>query len=209
MTQTTPSQGVYPAGQQTRRAILDAAATLFAERGLAAVSKAEIAERAGVLPSQLGYYFGTKEALFVESACREVLHLATAIETAASRTRTPRTYIRALVLGGLRSSALLFFAEAVLLVRAHPASQARVAETFDRLHREGERAVAESFVARGWNRQASAERDARAFWAILIGVTLEQVARGTQLAAKTAEETVDRVYSLYVGTDAGASAAGD
>src|SRR5579862_1440966 len=69
-------RGRYAAGLQTRRAILEVASRLFRERGIAGVSKSDIAREAGVFPSQLGYYFETKEALFVEAACREVLHLA-------------------------------------------------------------------------------------------------------------------------------------
>src|SRR5262249_52748061 len=49
------------AGKQTRRALLDAAGSLFAERGLAGVSAAEIARAAGAFPSQVTYYFGSKE----------------------------------------------------------------------------------------------------------------------------------------------------
>ena len=85
------------AGQQTRRALLDAAAPLFTERGLAGVSQADIAQAAGTFPSQVTYYFGSKEALFVEAACRGVLHAATEVERAGERTRTPHTYVRAMV----------------------------------------------------------------------------------------------------------------
>src|SRR5262245_3429191 len=120
------NRAVYAAGKETRRAILDAAGLLFRERGIAGVSKADIADAAGVFPSQLGYYFGTKEALFVEAACRGVLHLASEVERAAARTRTPATYVRALVRTALDSPALLFFAEAVLLVRTHPQLAGRV-----------------------------------------------------------------------------------
>ena len=110
----------YAAGRQTRRAILESASRLFRERGLAGASKSEIAKEAGVFPSQLGYYFGNKEALFVEAACRDLLHLATDVESAAARARTPTTYMRALVRTALDSPTLLFFIEAVLIVRNHP-----------------------------------------------------------------------------------------
>ncbi|MEH3052879.1 MAG: TetR family transcriptional regulator [Patulibacter minatonensis] len=197
MADSTPSQGVYRVGQQTRRAILDAAAAAFAARGIAA-SKSEIAEDAGVLPSQVGYYFGTKEALFVEAACREVLHLASAVEQAAVRARSPRAYVRALVAAALESPALPFFAEATLLVRAHPAQRERVAETFDRLHAEGERAVAANFAARGWNLRAPAAHQPRAFWAVVLGCSLEGLARGASIGPAAVERSVDLVYELYV-----------
>src|SRR5436190_166865 len=90
------NRGVYAAGKETRRAILQAASRLFRERGLPGTSKSDIAQAAGVFPSQLGYYFGTKEALFVEAACRDLLHLATRVEHAGARARTPTTYMRAM-----------------------------------------------------------------------------------------------------------------
>ncbi|MEA2166845.1 MAG: hypothetical protein QOF76_145 [Solirubrobacteraceae bacterium] len=191
------SRGVYAAGIQTRRAILDAASSLFRERGLGGVSKPDIAAAAGVFPSQLGYYFGTKEALFVEAACRDVLHLAAAVEDAARRTRTPRTYVRSLVRSALDSPALLFFAEAVLLVRAHPELAPRVQAAFARLYDEGERAVAENLVQRGWHLRASPAAEARGFWAAVLGVCLEQAAFGSAFSADSAEATVQLVLNLY------------
>src|SRR3954452_10162850 len=85
------------AGRQTRRALLEAASRLFGERPLAAVSGAEIAREGGASPSHVTYYFGSKEALFVEAACREMLHRAANVERASVPTRTPRGYVRAVV----------------------------------------------------------------------------------------------------------------
>src|SRR6266436_4885179 len=55
------------AGRQMRSRLLDAASRLFKQRGLAAVSIADIAAAADAFPSQITYYFRTKEALFVEA----------------------------------------------------------------------------------------------------------------------------------------------
>jgi AcrR family transcriptional regulator len=195
------NRAVYAAGKETRREILEAASALFRERGIRGVSKPDIAEAAGVFPSQLGYYFGTKEALFVEAACRDVLHLAGAVERAAARTRTPTTYVRALVRTALASPALLFFAEAVLVVRIHPDLAPRVTDAFERLHREGERAVVENLVKRGWRIRASAEAEARGFWAAVLGVALEQSAFGQAFRPATAEATVQLVLNLYELSD--------
>src|SRR5215218_9759488 len=84
------------AGRQMRSRLLDAAARLFKERGLTAVSIADIATAADAFPSQITYYFRTKEALFVEAACRDVLYVARAAEQAALSAHTPRDYTRAL-----------------------------------------------------------------------------------------------------------------
>lgn len=195
------NRGVYAAGRETRRAILDAASRLFRERGLAGVSKAQIATESGVFPSQLGYYFGTKEALFVEAACRDVLHLATEVERAAARTRTPHTYLRALVHTALESPALLFFVEAVLLVRTHPELAPRVTDVFDRLYGEGERANIETLARHGWRVRTSAAEEARGFWSAMLGLCLEQAAFGTEFSAESTETTVQMVLGLYEPTE--------
>jgi AcrR family transcriptional regulator len=191
------NRGVYAAGKETRQAILEVASKLFREHGLAGTSKSDIAQGAGVFPSQLGYYFGTKEALFVEAACRDLLHLATRVERAGARARTPRTYMRAMVRTALDSPALLFFAEAVLIVRNHPELASRVTDAIERLHREGERAVVESLVKRGWRMRASGAAEARGFWAAVLGLALEQSAFGPAFRPATAEATVQLVLNIY------------
>src|SRR5690349_3569445 len=153
------------AGQQTRRALLDAAGRLFGERGLSDVSAAEIARAAGAFPSQVTYYFGSKEALFVEAACRGALHAGRDVERAAVRTRTPRTYVRTVVEVALASPALLNFAEAALLVRRRPELAPRVRDALARLHVEAERQVVEQLAARGWQISAAPTTHARSFWA--------------------------------------------
>jgi AcrR family transcriptional regulator len=53
--------------QQTREAIVDAAATLFSERGFDAVSVQEIAQRAGVVEKTVFNHFPVKEGLVFEA----------------------------------------------------------------------------------------------------------------------------------------------
>ena len=50
--------------ERSRTAILNAAETLFADRGYQATSLAGIGKRAGVSRGTPGYFFGTKEALY-------------------------------------------------------------------------------------------------------------------------------------------------
>src|ERR1700751_2283982 len=85
------------AGRKMRSVLLDAASRLFKERGLSGASISDIATAADAFPSQITYYFRTKEALFVEAACRDMLYLARATEQAALHATTPRDYTRALV----------------------------------------------------------------------------------------------------------------
>jgi TetR/AcrR family transcriptional regulator len=53
--------------KETRLRILDAAAELFGERGRAAVSTAEIAEKAEINKAMIFYYFGSKDKLYQEA----------------------------------------------------------------------------------------------------------------------------------------------
>lgn len=53
-------------GENTRNAILAAAATLFAAKGYDATGVREIAESVGVNPALINLYFGSKEKLFAE-----------------------------------------------------------------------------------------------------------------------------------------------
>src|ERR1043166_4730471 len=59
------------AGRRMRSLLLDGASRLFKEKGLAGTSISDIAAAADAFPSQITYYFRTKEALFVEAACRD------------------------------------------------------------------------------------------------------------------------------------------
>src|ERR1700710_1858907 len=75
------------AGRQMRSRLLDAASRLFRERGLAGTSISDIAAAADAFPSQITYYFRTKEALFVEAACRDMLYVASAAGQAGRSAR--------------------------------------------------------------------------------------------------------------------------
>jgi len=177
-------------GRRTRSALLDAASQLFHARGLADVSLTEIAARADAFPSQVTYYFGSKEALFVEAACRDVLHAAAAVEAAGRRTRTREQYARRLTAAALDSPALLTFAEALLLARQRAELRPLIARTLDRLHQEGARAVAEHYAARGWRAVAPPVAVARNFWATVLGIALESAGAGATFDLAAAQAAV-------------------
>src|SRR5258705_12587076 len=80
------------AGQRMRSILLDAASALFKAHGLGGTSITAIAGAADAFPSQATYYFRTQEALFVEAACRDVLHIAERTEKAAARAANPKAY---------------------------------------------------------------------------------------------------------------------
>ena len=86
ITATTQVQGKSargrPAGHDSvdmREHILDAAEELFAQQGFAATPVREVAEKAGVNPAMIHYYFGSKRALLEQVMDRAMEPLATAI----------------------------------------------------------------------------------------------------------------------------------
>jgi AcrR family transcriptional regulator len=105
------------AGRRMRSRLLDTASALFKAHGLGGASIGAIAAAADAFPSQVTYYFGTKEALFVEAACRDMLHIAGRVEKAGARARTPEAYARALVDTVVGADGLPFFIEALSLTR--------------------------------------------------------------------------------------------
>lgn len=184
-------------GRRTRSTLLDVAARLFAVRGLAGVSVAEIAEAADAFPSQVTYYFGSKEALFVETASREVLHLGVRVEAAGAVPLPDRAaYARAMAREAVGSPALLLFAEALLLARSRPDLASVIARTLERLHEEGARAVTARCQSAGWALNAPPLAVARSFWATCLGLALERAGARLALDMPTAEAAVLAALSL-------------
>jgi TetR/AcrR family transcriptional regulator len=85
------------AGDQRER-LLDAAAELFAQRGIAATPLAAIARSAKVTPAMLHYYFGTREQLLDALLEERLVPLTTSVgaQLAASG-KDPRVLIRGVV----------------------------------------------------------------------------------------------------------------
>jgi len=166
------------AGRKMRSLLLDAASPLFRERGLSGTSITDIAAAADAFPSQITYYFRTKEALFVECACRDLLYLARATEQAALKARTPREYTHALAETVTASDSIAFFAEALTLTRRRQDLAPLVERTIERLHSEGARAYASQVARHGWRSLRAPDESSRRFWAVAVGVILEGYAMG-------------------------------
>ncbi|HLZ02195.1 MAG TPA: TetR/AcrR family transcriptional regulator C-terminal domain-containing protein [Bradyrhizobium sp.] len=167
-----------PAGRKMRSLLLDAASRLFKERGLAGTSITDIATAADAFPSQITYYFRTKEALFVEAACRDMLYVARATEQAGQRAHTPQEYTHALAETVTASDAVAFFAEALTLTRRRQDLAPLVERTIERLHSEGARAYADKVERHGWRTLRVPQDSSRRFWAVAVGVVLEGYAMG-------------------------------
>jgi AcrR family transcriptional regulator len=140
-----------------RSRLLDVASKLFKAHGLNGVSITAIAGAAGAFPSQITYYFETKEALFVEAACRDMLHIAERAEISASRARTPTTYMRALVETVLSADGLAPFMEALLLARQRPDLSPQLVKTIERLHVDGAEAFRNELNRHGWRALSAPE----------------------------------------------------
>ncbi|MBR0726216.1 TetR/AcrR family transcriptional regulator C-terminal domain-containing protein [Bradyrhizobium manausense] len=175
------------AGRKMRSMLLDAASPLFRERGLSGTAITDIAAAADAFPSQITYYFRTKEALFVECACRDLLYLARATEQAALKARTPREYTHALAETVTASDSIAFFAEALTLTRRRQDLAPLVERTIERLHGEGARAYAGQVARHGWRSLRAPDESSRRFWAVAIGVMLEGYAMGRSPEALCAE----------------------
>jgi AcrR family transcriptional regulator len=186
-----------------RSLLLDSASRLFKERGLAGTSISDIATEADAFPSQITYYFRTKEALFVEAACRDMLYVARAAEQAALGANTPRDYTRALVESVTATDSVAFFAEALTLTRRRPDLAPLVERTIERLHSEGLRAYAGQIERHGWSTLRDPDATSRRFWAIAIGVIVEGYAMG-----RSPDELSSEMLRV-LGEQATAKSAGD
>jgi len=177
-------------GQRTRTAILDAATAAIEEFGIGGVSLADIAARADCFPSQVTYYFGSKDVLLVEAACRAALHTAEEVEAAARRARSARGYLEAMLTAVLASPGLLLLAEAMLLAGRRPDLRPLLSRTVTRLHGEGARAAAEIRGARKWQLTLSPEEEARTFWSLALGLAVERAAVGPAFGSGSARAAV-------------------
>lgn len=187
----TEVRAVREPGKRMRSRLLDAAVELFKSRGAAGVAVAEIATAAGAYPSQVTYYFRTKEALFVEAACREVLYVAAQAEAAAANAPTGADYNRRLVETVLGAPGLALFVEALSLTRRRQDLAPLIERTFERLHAEGDRAYAEVRRRRGWTGAEDPAVTARRFWTLALGVALREGA-----TEATVSEAVEDMLAL-------------
>ncbi len=94
---TSEAPVVAPAGERSRRAILEAALAEFARYGFGGARVSRIAEAAGVNKRMLYHYFGNKEALYL-AALERTYETIRARELALDVERLePREAVRALV----------------------------------------------------------------------------------------------------------------
>ena len=95
----TSSPGRRGKGRDREGLLVEAAAELIAERGLAHVRVADVAERAGMTPGHLTYYFPTKSELLVRAIEESEDRLLDELAASLARVRDPwRRLVRLLEL---------------------------------------------------------------------------------------------------------------
>src|SRR4051794_13067475 len=159
-------------GRRTRARILRHAAGLFAERGPAAVSVAEIARAAEAYPHQITYYFGSKDGLFVHAALSTLLRDAARLEPIGRRCRTPEAFRAALARAALALPAIPAAVRAMATAREReelrPAAQMYLAVLF----RQAEHYLATQLDRRGWTVDRPPALEVRTFWSAVLGARL-------------------------------------
>jgi AcrR family transcriptional regulator len=166
------AEPVRARGQRTRRQILESAAELFADHPADAVSVARIAEAAGAHPNQITYYFGSKDALFVQAAFLLLLRDAERLEPIGRRKHTPGTFCRALVRTALALPALPVAVQAMALTSVRPHLQPLAEHHLGLLFRRAERFLSETLERHGWAIDRPAAVETRTFWSTVLGARL-------------------------------------
>ncbi|MBP2706389.1 TetR family transcriptional regulator [Microbispora sp. RL4-1S] len=159
-------------GRRTRAQLLDRAVALFAERGFGAVSVAEIAAAAGAHPNQVTYYFGSKDALFVQAAFLMLLRDAERLEPVGRRQRTPATFRAALARAALALPAVPVAVQAMALARYRTELQPLAQQNLTLLFRQAERYLTAVLDRHDWVIDRPADVEARTFWSAVLGARL-------------------------------------
>lgn len=161
-----------PRGRRTRTAILEQASALFAEHGFEAVSVAQIAEAAGVYPSQITYYFKSKDALFVHAAFLRLLRDAERLEPVGGRQRTPDAFRRALARTALALPSIPNAIRALSITGSRPELRPLAQQNLALLFRQAERYLTSLLAQRGWITDRPTDVETRTFWSSLLGARL-------------------------------------
>ncbi|AEV85916.1 TetR family transcriptional regulator [Actinoplanes sp. SE50] len=167
------AEPVRARGRQTRTAILESAAELFAGRGdLAAVSVAEIATAAKAHPNQITYYFGSKDALFVQAAFRLLLRDAVRLEPVGMRQRTPASFRIALARTALALPTVPLAVQAMAISRMRSELHVQAQQSLTVLFRQAEGYLRRILHRRDWITDRPLDIEARTFWIAVFGARL-------------------------------------
>ncbi len=159
-------------GRRTRAALLEQATVLFAARGYEGVTVADIALAAGAHPHQVTYYFGSKDAMFVQAAFLRLLHEAERLEPVGRRQRGPAAFRTALARTALALPAVPLAVQALSITRRRPELQPLAQHNLALLFRQAQRYLIDVLGERGWVIDRAPEVEARTFWSAVLGARL-------------------------------------
>jgi AcrR family transcriptional regulator len=159
-------------GRRTRIRILDRAAELFAGQDYAAVSVAEIARSADAHPHQVTYYFGSKDALFVQAAFLLLLREARRLEPIGLRQKTPAAFRAAVSRTTLTLPAVPVAVRAMSISRLRPDLQKLAQQRLAVLFRQAEHYLARVLQRHDWVVDRPLEVEVRTFWSAVLGARL-------------------------------------
>ena len=159
-------------GRATRRRLIEVTARLSAERQGGELSVAEIAAAAQVFPSQVTYYFGSKDSLVVHAAFLALLHDTRRIERIGRAAADAATFRRNIARAVLALPALPLVARALAMGIARPELAEVVDQHIQLLFRQSERFTRQLVESKGWHADRPLDVEARTFWSTALGAAL-------------------------------------
>ncbi|MDR4532471.1 TetR/AcrR family transcriptional regulator C-terminal domain-containing protein [Glutamicibacter sp. PS] len=159
-------------GQITRQRIRNSAAELFERYAPEEVTVSTIARHAGVYPNQITHHFGSKDALFVESAFSSLLRDSARLKTVSRRTADPEVFVTALARTALVMPSIPMVVSALGLGRSHTALQPTLTGGMKVLFRSSTHYVRTILQEKGWTMPESVEKEVKTFWSTIFGAVL-------------------------------------
>lgn len=101
----TPTSTPRPTTSARRQEILDAATTVFAEKGIVATTVRDISERVGILSGSLYHHFTSKEEMISEILAPVVKSQVDGFDRIAEKTDDPREILRLLIAAAIAQTA--------------------------------------------------------------------------------------------------------
>lgn len=193
---------------ETRQALLEAAAAVFAERGFPAASLDEIAERAGYTRGAIYANFADKDELFLTLVERHKGAFIDAFERAAAPTTAQERLaaVQALLTGGppdLSADWTVLWAELWLHAARHPRVAARLSEQERRYRGAVARLLAVAAADLGVELSAPAEELAAEVIALDVGLALQR-----RLAPELGPDALGRAIVRLLGIHPSPAAGG-
>jgi len=139
----TSSRRIGSPDAKNRTVLLDAAEQLMLEKGYAAVTSRRVAERAGLKPQLVHYYFRTMDDLFLEMFCRRAEE-GLAVQAEVVKSPNP---LRALWEFSTDPAAVAVTMEFIAMARHRDALRSEIAR-YSELFRVGQRDAARAALAR-------------------------------------------------------------